>query len=97
MDYRRAESDLVIRDTRFGLERPRLCTLRGLDADVYEACSPAPRTPAQIRAALGSECPGSGPDEASLAAICDTLCEAGLMIGEAGKTLSLAIPADPEP
>jgi hypothetical protein len=35
-------------------------------------------------------------DEDDIAMACYALCETGLMIGEAGTYLSLAIPADPE-
>jgi hypothetical protein len=45
---------------------------------------------------LSSECPGSEWDEALVEAACEAFCEVGLMIGEAGKYLSLALPAEPE-
>jgi hypothetical protein len=94
LTYRRTEAGIVVDDTRSGRERPRSYTLLGLDADLYEAFSSAPRTPAQACAALSSERPGMDPDEESIASACDDLCEAGLMIGEGGKYLSLAIPAE---
>jgi ribosomal peptide maturation radical SAM protein 1 len=96
MVYRRIDGDLVIDDSRSDLDRPTCFTLQELDAAVYEAFSSAPRTPAQVCAALCAECSSLQPDEESIADGCNAFCEAGLMIGEAGKYLSLAIPADPE-
>jgi ribosomal peptide maturation radical SAM protein 1 len=96
LTYRRMESDLLIVDTRFGAESPRSYALSGSDADVYEACSSAPRTLAQVCKMLASNNPRLNPDEESVEETCADLCEAGLMIGEAGKYLSLALPADPE-
>ena len=45
---------------------------------------------------LGPHTPTCSPFEDSIAIVCDAFCETGLVIGEAGKYLSLAIPADPE-
>jgi ribosomal peptide maturation radical SAM protein 1 len=96
LTYRRTGSDILIQDTRFGPDEHRSYTLFGSDADIYEAFSEAPRTPAQAHAILASECPDLELDEEIFAAACDAFCDHGLMIGEAGKYLSLAIPADPE-
>jgi ribosomal peptide maturation radical SAM protein 1 len=96
LTYCRTESELVITDTRFDRNAPRTYTLPERDGDIYEAFGSAPRTPAQVCAALGTGSSGTEFDEDSITATCDDLCDAGLMIGEAGKYLSLAIPADPE-
>jgi ribosomal peptide maturation radical SAM protein 1 len=96
LTYRRAGSDILIDDTRNGRESCRSYTLSDRDADLYEAFSSAPRTPAQVCAALASEGSGREIAEECVRSICDDLCDGGLMIGEAGKYLSLAIPADPE-
>jgi ribosomal peptide maturation radical SAM protein 1 len=95
LTYNRTNSDVIVDDTRSGQSLHRSFTLSGPDANVYEAFAAAPRTPAQACATLASECPGAELDEEAVTAICDDLCEAGLMIGESGKYLSLAIPADP--
>jgi ribosomal peptide maturation radical SAM protein 1 len=96
LTYRYTRSEVLIDDTRFGQDAPRSYRLCGADADIYEAFSSAPRTAAQVCAALASECPELDIDEDSVRFICEDLCEAGLMVGESGKYLSLAIPADPE-
>jgi len=96
LTYRRTDSDIVVSDTRFARVGPRSYTLLGPVADIYDAFSSAPRTPAQACAALSSDCPGLRPDAESVEAACDDLCDAGLMIADGGKYLSLAIPADPE-
>jgi len=96
LTFSRNGLEILIEDTRFGLDRPRSYALGGLDAQVYEACSTTPRTAAQMRSAQSAESPGIDADEQSVIAACDDLCEAGLMIGEGGKYLSLAIPAEPE-
>jgi ribosomal peptide maturation radical SAM protein 1 len=95
LTYRRSGSDITIQDTRFGNSNPRSYTLPEPDADIYEAFSSDPRTPAQACATLASVC-SSDLDVDTVTATCDGLCDAGLMIFEAGKYLSLAIPADPE-
>jgi ribosomal peptide maturation radical SAM protein 1 len=96
LTYRRVETDLLLQDTRWQSDQPRSYTLPDVDADIYEAFSSGPRTVAQVCAALASERPDLKPDEETIAATCDDLCDAGLMIGEGGKYLSLALPADPE-
>jgi ribosomal peptide maturation radical SAM protein 1 len=96
LTYRRTESGIVIRDTRFGSNHPRILALTGLDADVYEAFSAGPRMPAQVCSALATERVSHQHDEEAVIDACETLCDSGLMIGEAGKYLSLAIPAEPE-
>jgi ribosomal peptide maturation radical SAM protein 1 len=95
LTYRRTDSDIVIDDTRLG-PTTRSYSLFGQEADIYEAFDSAPRTPAQVVAALASRRPDLHLDEESVRAACDDFCEAGLMIAEAGKYLSLAIPAEPE-
>jgi hypothetical protein len=67
-----------------------------LEADVYEAFSTGPRTPAQVCATLATDNSCRHPDEESVLSTCDDLCDAGLMIGEGGKYLSLALPAESE-
>jgi len=94
--YRRTGSRIDIVDTRSRQAGPRSYTLDGLDAAVYEACNSAPRTPAQACAALTIERADVHPDLESVAAACDYLLDAGLMVSDASKYLSLAIPADPE-
>jgi ribosomal peptide maturation radical SAM protein 1 len=96
LSYRREGSEVVIDDTRLGMDRSRSYTLPSEDAAIYEAFSDAPRTPAQVCAALAATSPDLDIDEETIAAACETFCDAGLMIGEAGKFLSLAIPAEPE-
>jgi ribosomal peptide maturation radical SAM protein 1 len=96
LTYRRIGPDILIDDTRNGNIRPRSYTLTGPDADIYEALDSAPRTPSQICATLSSIRAGSQIDEDSVAVACDEFCDAGLMIGEADKYLSLAMPAEPE-
>jgi hypothetical protein len=95
LTYRRRGSDLLIVDTRFNRDRPGSYTLQGSDADAYEVFSAAPQTPAQVCATLATNNPGLLPDEESVAATCAGLCDAGLMIGDGGKYLSLALPAEP--
>jgi len=97
LNYRRAESEVVLYDTRSGPDRARSYTLQGLDAAVFEALSSAPRTPGQACSAIMAEWPGLDADEASVTDICEDFCDAGLMIGEGGKYLSLALPEEPEP
>jgi ribosomal peptide maturation radical SAM protein 1 len=96
LTYRRTGSEILIEDTRFSQDAARSYTLCGPDADIYEAFSSAPRTPGQVSAALASECPELEIDEDSIRFTCEDLCEAGLMVGESGRYLSLAIPADPD-
>jgi ribosomal peptide maturation radical SAM protein 1 len=96
LTYSRTDAGLAITDTRFDRNAPRTYTLSELDGDIYEAFGSAPRTPAQVCAALGSGSSGTEFDEDTIAATCEYLCDAGLMIGEAGKFLSLATPAEPE-
>jgi ribosomal peptide maturation radical SAM protein 1 len=96
LTYRRTGTDIVIDDTRAGANRQTSFTISDEDADIYEAFGNLPRTPAQACAALASASPSLQLDEETVAAACETFCDAGLMIGEGGKYLSLAIPADPE-
>jgi radical SAM superfamily enzyme YgiQ (UPF0313 family) len=94
LTYRRSGSEILIDDTRSGQDSRKSYTLAAPDADIYEAFSSAPRTTAQACAALAARCSGLEPAEESVAEACGMLCDAGLMIGDAGKFLSLAIPAD---
>jgi ribosomal peptide maturation radical SAM protein 1 len=96
LEYRRVGSDIVIHDTRIGLDHPKPYAILGSDADIYEAFISNPRTAAQVCRSLSCECPGMPPDEESIETTCESFCEAGLMIGEAGKYLSLALPAEHE-
>jgi ribosomal peptide maturation radical SAM protein 1 len=96
LTYRCVSSGIEIEDTRLGPDARRSYSLAGPDAAVYEACSSAPRSPGQVCAALSSASPSAALDVDSVDSVCEGLCEAGLMIGEAGRYLSLAIPADPE-
>jgi ribosomal peptide maturation radical SAM protein 1 len=94
LTYRRCGSELMVEDTRF--DRTARYTLIEQDADIYEAFGAAPRSPAQVYASLSSELGPMAPDEETVRGACDVFCDMGLMIEDAGKYLSLAIPADPE-
>jgi ribosomal peptide maturation radical SAM protein 1 len=96
LTYRRVESGVFICDTRAGTNQPRTYTIAGLEAEIYEALSSAPRSPAQVCGMLRAGIPSLAPSEETVAGVCNDLCDAGLMIGEAGKYLSLAIPAEHE-
>jgi ribosomal peptide maturation radical SAM protein 1 len=95
LSYRRNGKELIISDSRYTPGQSHTYTLLDLDADVYEACSSAAHTPAQVCAALSAQCPESQPDMESVATACEALCESGLMVGEEGKFLSLAVPWAP--
>jgi ribosomal peptide maturation radical SAM protein 1 len=94
LTYRRTDSGMVIHDTRGGTD-PRTFTLYDSDADIYEAFSSAPRSPVQVAEMLSSARPELDVDVETAASACDSFCEAGLMIRDSGKFLSLAMPAEP--
>lgn len=92
LNYRWTEGKLRILDTRKEGTEIRTHTFARPDADVYEAFSAAPYSPAQVSARLAASASEFGLDEESIASTCDTFCDMGLMLGENGKYLSLAIP-----
>jgi ribosomal peptide maturation radical SAM protein 1 len=94
LTYRREDGDILICDTRSRPDKPRSFALSGLEADIYEACISAPRARAHVCAMLSSQCPGLEIDEDTVSSVCESLCDAGLMIFDAGKCLSLALPAE---
>jgi ribosomal peptide maturation radical SAM protein 1 len=96
LTYRIVDSDIVIEDGRPGWSGPRSLRLSGMEARIYEDLISAPQSPAQVRARLEAQCPESAPDDDGIAEACDELCEAGLMIREGNKYLSLALPAEPD-
>ena len=61
----------------------------------YEFCSETMRTPAQVLGHLQGAGLGSDLCIELVAARLDNLCRQGLMVGEDGQYLSLALPANP--
>jgi len=80
--YRRMGDGLTVEDYRDGCEA-RQYTLPATHALIYEYCSEAIRAESQVRELAGW----------SAGDILAELCELGLMLGEEGRYLSLAIPA----
>jgi len=92
--YRRASDDLLI-DYKWGSERQGTYTLRGPLALMYEFCVETMHTAAQVKEHLQSV-----PEkyEFSIEEVRDALdefCRGKLMLSEAGRYLSLAIPSNP--
>ena len=95
LSYRRVPDGILIDDQRS--LRPGgaidTCRVDGVCADIYEACSESMRDVDQVVALLrakGAREQVPLPD--SVLRALDTFCERGLMVGENGSYLSLAIP-----
>jgi hypothetical protein len=93
LTYRWSEDSVRIFDTRNAEGAPRTYALERPDGVVYEAFSSAPSSPAQVSARLAATDGCLDLDEDTVATTCEALCEVGLMIGEDGKYLSLALPS----
>jgi hypothetical protein len=92
--YRRLPDAVLIDDQR-GSGQGRRHTLLGPWALAYEFCGETMRTAGQVAEHLGSGPAGLGLSETVLAAGLEDLCARGLMVGEDGQYLSLALPANP--
>jgi hypothetical protein len=89
LTYRRAGEAIFVDDAR-GDAPQHTHAFHGPLARAYEACCDTMRTPRQVAAQLGA-----GYDESGLRAALDGFCDAGLMVAEADRYLSLALPANP--
>jgi ribosomal peptide maturation radical SAM protein 1 len=92
--YRRTPHAVLIDDRR-GPGQGRLHTCRGPWALAYEFCSETMRTAAQVAEHLGAAPDGFGVSEETIAAALEDFCRKGLMLGEDGQYLSLALPVNP--
>ncbi len=92
--YRRIPGVLFVEDNRAG-DRRGTHTFREPIATIYAECVETMRRPADVRSAMAKDAslPALSEDEAR--EILDKLCGLGLMVGEDGWYLSLAIPANP--
>ena len=94
LTYRRA-ADAVLVDYKWGPERQGTYTLFGPLAQIYEFCSEAPHTAAQVAEHLRNVPGGSDIPVDDVRETLDEFCLGHLMLGENGRYLSLAIPLNP--
>jgi ribosomal peptide maturation radical SAM protein 1 len=92
--YRRTPRAVLIDDRR-GPGPGRLHTCPGPWALAYEFCSETMRTAAQVAEHLRAAPAGLGLSEGAIAAGLEDLCRKGLVLGEDGQYLSLALPVNP--
>lgn len=92
--YRRTPDELLISERR-GAAPGKVHVLGGPWAPAYEYCSETMRSPAQVLGHLQTSDLGADLCEELVAARLDNLCRQGLMVGEDGQYLSLALPANP--
>ncbi|MFE5621100.1 RiPP maturation radical SAM C-methyltransferase [Streptomyces virginiae] len=91
LGYHRAPDWLRILDRR-DPSRPTVITLHGAEAQAYEACGDWQRTAEHVAKRLSEQgCPKVSTAEAQ--SMLDGFCRAGLMLGEEGRYISLALPA----
>lgn len=89
--YQRLPNRLTIIDSR--TPQTRRAELTGWRAEAFEACGDSPRTAAAVAkhlAGFGHEVPAD-----QVAAFLDQCCRAGVVVGDDGKYLSLAMPENP--
>lgn len=86
---RRAPGILFVEDRR-GSERCGTYTFRDPVASIYSACDETMRTPKGVAAELDGRL-----SEAEVRTVLDEFCRLGLMVSEADRYLSLAVPANP--
>jgi ribosomal peptide maturation radical SAM protein 1 len=92
--YRRMPDAVLIYDHR-GSGPGQLHTCRGPWAVVYELCGESMRTARQVAEHLHSGPAGLALSETLVTAGLEDLCAKGLMLGEDGQYLSLALPMNP--
>ena len=85
--YQRAPDWIQVVDRR-APDAPRVHAFHGLEAAAYEACGDTDHTAARVAESLG----GAEPKEVERAL--ERFCELGLMVGEGGSYLSLALPVN---
>jgi ribosomal peptide maturation radical SAM protein 1 len=89
--YQRLPGRLVLIDRR--ATEPKRAVLSGWQADAYEACGDAPRSARKVCEAVRS--PGDDLTEAQVTSFFKACCRSGVMVGEDGTYLSLALPENP--
>ncbi|HET9895221.1 MAG TPA: RiPP maturation radical SAM C-methyltransferase [Streptosporangiaceae bacterium] len=89
--YRSFPGRLSILDRR--KPEGRQAVLTGWQAQAYEACGDSPRTVARVRDQLAES--GSELTEREVSSLLRRFCRSGVMVSEAGRYLSLAIPENP--
>lgn len=94
LTYRRTLDSLYVDDNR-GDSRRGSYAFYGPLASIYEACSDAIMTPAQLAAHLETLPDGGSYPEEQIKEALEEFCKLGLMVKEDGKYLSLALPANP--
>jgi len=92
LTYRKLPGGLLVEDRR-GSEDMVSYALGGVLGHVYERCSDTARSLGQLAGDIAS-LTGERPDEEDLQGALETLSDTGLMIGEDGLYLSLALPSN---
>jgi hypothetical protein len=94
LTYRRAADAVFVDDGRHDVRGVRTYAFEGHVARVYEYCSDTMRTTAQITEQL-SERDGRDCSQKEVSRALAEFCDAGLMVHENGRYLSLALPVNP--
>jgi ribosomal peptide maturation radical SAM protein 1 len=89
--YQRAPDWIQVIDRR-DPDAPQVHAFHGLDAAVYELCSDTDHTASRVHAMLRSD--GVNVDGVEVERALERFCELGLMVGENGCYLSLALPVN---
>jgi ribosomal peptide maturation radical SAM protein 1 len=92
--YRRAPDTVLIDDAR-GPDRHGTYAFHGPLAEMYDFCSETMRTAAQIQEHLRRRYSGTEAAEDDVRWALEEFCQRELMLGEDGRYLSLALPANP--
>ncbi|MFJ2866010.1 RiPP maturation radical SAM C-methyltransferase [Kitasatospora sp. NPDC087314] len=97
--YQRGADRLVVTDCRYGTP-PRTTSLRGMEAQVYEACTSAPRSATGVLRLLLEQHPEPPhpepyPTPDAVQRVLTGLTEQGLMLEDEGRYLGLALPINP--
>ena len=94
LTYRRTFEGLLV-DFDWGPERNGTISLPGPLGEIYEFCGDTIHTPRQVVDYLVSLDKDYRFAESDVQDVLDILCSRGLMLGDDGKYLSLALPANP--
>jgi len=92
--YRRTPGALFIEDNR-GSKRRGTYSFRDPVATIYTECDETMRTPRAVRSAMATDGRLPALSESDVQEALDEFCRLGLMVGEDGRYLSLALPANP--